>query len=54
MKTNRIFIGLLLLLVLFFVTPYVPVGMTSEIYGFLYGAKAGHLDHIWPVQLQLS
>jgi len=30
MKTKRIFIGLLLLLVLFFVTSCAPVGMTKE------------------------
>ena len=44
MKTKRIFIGLLLLLVLFFVTSCAPVGMTSEIYGFLYGIVHGFIS----------
>jgi hypothetical protein len=44
MKTNRIFIGLLLLLVLFFVTSCAPVGMTSEVYGFLYGIVHGFIS----------
>jgi len=43
MKTNRIFIGLLLL-VLFFVTSCAPVGNTSEVYGFLYGIVHGFIS----------
>jgi hypothetical protein len=37
MKPQRIFIGVLLLLVLFFVTSCAPVGMSQQQYGFLYG-----------------
>jgi len=44
MKTNRIFIGLLLLLVLFFVTSCAPLGMTNEAYGFLYGIVHGFIS----------
>lgn len=44
MKTNRIFIGLLLLLVLFFVTSCAPVGMTKEVYGFFYGVVHGFIS----------
>jgi len=44
MKTKRIFIGFLLLLVLFFVTSCAPVGMTSEEYGLLYGIVHGFIS----------
>jgi len=44
MKTKRIFIGLLLLLVLFFVISCAPVGMTKEEYGFLYGIVHGFIS----------
>jgi hypothetical protein len=44
MKTKRIFIGLLLLLVLFFVTSCAPVGMTKEAYGFFYGIVHGFIS----------
>jgi hypothetical protein len=44
MKTKRIFIGLLLLLILFFVTSCAPVGMTKEVYGFLYGIVHGFIS----------
>jgi hypothetical protein len=44
MKTKRIFIGLLLLLVLFFITSCAPVGMTNEEYGFLYGIVHGFIS----------
>ena len=44
MKTKRIFIGLLLLLVLFFVTSCAPVGITKEVYGFLYGIVHGFIS----------
>ena len=44
MKTKRIFIGLLLLLVLFFVTSCAPVGMTTQEYGFLYGIVHGFIS----------
>jgi hypothetical protein len=44
MKTKRIIIGLLLLLVLFFVTSCAPVGMTKEEYGFLYGIVHGFIS----------
>jgi hypothetical protein len=44
MKTKKIFIGLLLLLVLLFVTSCAPVGMTREEYGFLYGIVHGFIS----------
>jgi hypothetical protein len=44
MKTKRIFIGLLLLLVLFFVTSCAPVGMSTQEYGFLYGIVHGFIS----------
>jgi hypothetical protein len=44
MKTKRIFFGSLLLLFLFFVTSCAPVGMTSEVYGFLYGIVHGFIS----------
>jgi len=44
MKIKRVFIGLLLLLVLFFVTSCAPVGMTKEEYGFLYGIVHGFIS----------
>ena len=44
MKTKRIFIGFLLLLVLFFITSCAPVGMTKEEYGFLYGIVHGFIS----------
>jgi hypothetical protein len=44
MKTKKIFIGLLLLLFLFFVTSCAPVGMTNEEYGFLYGIVHGFIS----------
>ena len=44
MKPKRIFIGLSLLLVLFFVTSCAPVGMTKEEYGFLYGIVHGFIS----------
>jgi len=44
MKPKRIFIGLLLLLVLFFVTSCAPAGMTSEEYGLLYGIVHGFIS----------
>jgi hypothetical protein len=44
MKTKRVFIGLLLLLVLFFVTSCAPVGMSKEEYGFLYGIVHGFIS----------
>jgi hypothetical protein len=44
MKTKRIFIGLLLLLVLFFVTSCAPVGMTKEEYGLLFGIVHGFIS----------
>ena len=44
MKTKRIFIGLLLLLVLFFVISCAPVGMTTEEYGLLYGIVHGFIS----------
>jgi len=44
MKANRVFIGLLLLLVLFFVTSCAPVGNTAEEYGFLYGLVHGFIS----------
>ena len=44
MKTKRIFIGFLLLLVLFFITSCAPVGMSSESYGFLYGIVHGFIS----------
>lgn len=43
MKMKRIFIGLLLLPLLF-VTSCAPVGMTSETYGFLYGIVHGFIS----------
>jgi len=44
MKTKRVFIGLLLLLVLFFVTSCAPVGMSKEEYGFIYGIIHGFIS----------
>ena len=44
MKTKRIFIGLLLLLVLLFVTSCAPVGITKQEYGFLYGIVHGFIS----------
>ena len=44
MKTNRIFIGFLLLLVLFSVTSCAPVGTTTEEYGLLYGIAHGFIS----------
>jgi hypothetical protein len=44
MKTKRIFIGLLLILVLFVVTSCAPVGMTKEEYGFIYGIVHGFIS----------
>ena len=44
MKTKKIFIGLLLLLVLFFVTSCAPVGVTQQEYGFLYGIVHGFIS----------
>jgi hypothetical protein len=44
MKTKRIFIGLLLLLVLFFVASCAPIGMTKEAYGFFYGIVHGFIS----------
>ena len=44
MKPKRIFIGLLLLLVLFFVISCAPVGMTTEEYGLLYGIVHGFIS----------
>jgi ABC-type multidrug transport system permease subunit len=44
MKTMRIFIGLLIMLILFFVTSCAPVGMTREEFGFLYGIVHGFIS----------
>ncbi len=44
MKTNRIIIGSLFLLVLFFVTSCAPDGMTQEKYGLLYGIVHGFIS----------
>ena len=44
MKTKRILIGFLLLLVLFFVTSCAPVGMTNEQYGLLFGIVHGFIS----------
>jgi LPXTG-motif cell wall-anchored protein len=44
MKTKRIFIGLLLLMILLFITSCAPVGTTSEEYGFLYGIVHGFIS----------
>ena len=44
MKPKRILIGLLLLLVLFFVTSCAPVGVTQQEYGFLYGIVHGFIS----------
>ena len=44
MKTKRIFIGLSLLLALFFVTSCAPVGITTQEYGFLYGIVHGFIS----------
>ena len=44
MKTKRIFIGFLLLLVLFFVTSCAPIGRTPEAYGLLYGIVHGFIS----------
>ena len=44
MKTKRLFIGLLLLLVLFFITSCAPIGMTNETYGFIYGIAHGFIS----------
>jgi hypothetical protein len=44
MKTQRVFIGLFLLLVLFFVSACAPVGMSSEKYGFVYGIVHGFIS----------
>ncbi len=44
MKPKRVFIGLLLLLVLLFVTSCAPVGMSGEEYGFLYGIVHGFIS----------
>lgn len=41
MKTKRIFFGLILVLILVFVSSCAPAGMTSEEYGFLYGIVHG-------------
>lgn len=44
MKTKRIIIGSLLLLVLFSFTSCAPVGMTQEKYGLLYGIIQGFIS----------
>jgi hypothetical protein len=44
MKTNRIFFGLFVLLVLFLFTSCAPFGSTSETYGFLYGIAHGFIS----------
>lgn len=44
MKTKRVIIGSLLLLVLFLVTSCAPVGMTGQQYGFLYGIAQGFIS----------
>jgi hypothetical protein len=44
MKTKKIFIGLLLLMVLIFVASCAPVGMTNETYGFLFGIVHGFIS----------
>jgi hypothetical protein len=41
MKPKRIFVGSLVLLVLFFITSCAPVGVTTEEYGFLFGIIHG-------------
>jgi hypothetical protein len=44
MKTNKVFIGFFLLIVLFFVASCAPVGNTTEVYGFLYGIVHGFIS----------
>lgn len=44
MKPTKLLIGSSLLLILFFVTSCAPVGMTREVYGFLYGIVHGFIS----------
>jgi len=44
MKSKRILIGFLLLMVLFLVTSCAPVGMTNEEYGLLFGIVHGFIS----------
>jgi apolipoprotein N-acyltransferase len=52
MKSKRIFNGLLLLMILFYITSCAPVGMTKEAYGFLYGIFHGFISpFVWMAKL---
>jgi len=44
MKPKKVFIGSVILLILFFITSCAPVGMSTQEYGFFYGIVHGFIS----------